>query len=236
VETSNPILECPNTDALLFRQKQLQAFLLDLERMHSALYIVTTMEYKLSLAFCLPYNPQYPLRVSISNDLKISMLRAICHYNIIGCDNFLKGYISKYWKDIKQHCTTASICQNWDARLIQSVLRLYQSLWFNRNTCLHGKSWKESKEKLRQRVINAVIKIYNHPPKLHSRFRKVLSVPLDRRLRATTTSLQQWLAKIEHQKKISESLFSHDSVTQMTLHQVWPGSSTPKTERDKCPP
>jgi hypothetical protein len=58
--------------------------------MQSAPYILTTLEYKLSLALYLPYNPQYPLRVSISNDLKNIVLRAICHQNIIGWDNFFK--------------------------------------------------------------------------------------------------------------------------------------------------
>jgi hypothetical protein len=70
-------------------------------------------------------------------------------------------------------CTTASICQNWDVRMVQNRLSLYQSLWMNRNTFLHGNSWKESKEKLHQQVVDAVIKIYNHPPKLHSRLRKI---------------------------------------------------------------
>jgi|NOAtaT_6_FD_contig_21_2130209_length_531_multi_3_in_0_out_0_2 ABC-type sulfate/molybdate transport systems ATPase subunit len=58
---------------------------------------------------------------------------------------------------------------------------------------------------------------------------------LEKRLRNTTTNLQQWLAKIEHQEKISESLFSHDSVTQMTLHQVWLSLSSPTADCDKFP-
>jgi hypothetical protein len=40
---------------------------------------------------------------------------------------------------------------------------------------------------LRERVIDAVKKIYDHPPKLH--FRKIRSGALDKRLRNTTTNL-----------------------------------------------
>jgi hypothetical protein len=54
-------------------------------------------------------------------------------------------------------CTTESLCQNWEIRMVQNALTLYQSIWTNRNTFLHGNSWKESKEKLRERVIDAVL-------------------------------------------------------------------------------
>jgi hypothetical protein len=102
----------------------------------------------------------------------------------------------------------AAMCQNWEMRLAQNALMLYKAIWTNRNSVLHGKSWKESKEKLQEWVIDAVTNIYKHPPKLHPRFKKIRSVPLEKRLRNNTASLQQWLARIAHQRKISDSLFS----------------------------
>jgi hypothetical protein len=69
-----------------------------------------------------------------------------------------------------------------------------------------------------------------------SRFRKIQSVALDKRLCNTTANLQQWLAKIDDQKKVSESLFSHNFATQLTLHQVWTSLPSPTVDSDKFPP
>jgi hypothetical protein len=109
-----------------FSTKAVTSFLLDMERMHIAPYILTTLEYKLSLVLCVPYDAKYHLREGISNDLKNIVLFAIRHQNVIGWDNFLKGYVSKYWREIQMECTMVSMCQNWDVRMVQNALTLYQ--------------------------------------------------------------------------------------------------------------
>ena len=58
-------------------------------------------------------------------------------------------------------CAMAAMCQNWEMRLVQNALMLCKAIWTNRYSVLHGKSWKESKEKLREWVIDAVTNIYN---------------------------------------------------------------------------
>jgi hypothetical protein len=67
-------------------------------------------------------------------------------------------------------CAMAAMCQNWEMRLVQNALMLYKAIWTNRYSVLHGKSWKESKEKLREWVIDAVTNIYN----IHQNYTRVL--------------------------------------------------------------
>jgi hypothetical protein len=129
VETNAHIRECSDNDATRFQQEQPQTFILALEHLHTAPFILTTFEYKLSIAYCLPYEPKNPFRENIPIDLK-DMLTAT----------------------------------------------------------------------------------------------------------RSTTSLQQWLARIAHLKKVSESLYAHGNATQLTLHQVLARLPNQNVECNKFPP
>jgi hypothetical protein len=38
--------------------------------------------------------------------------------------------------------------QKWDERLVEAVITLYQDIWTDRNTILHGTSCREAQQKL----------------------------------------------------------------------------------------
>jgi hypothetical protein len=90
--------------------------------------------------------------------------------------------------------------------------------------------------KLRERVITDVTNIYQSPPKLHSRSPKVLSIPLEVRLRRITSSLQQWMVQLDHQIKVSKKLNISDLDSQFTWHQAFSEHSNCGDERKKFPP
>jgi hypothetical protein len=97
----------------------------------------------------------------LSPEVKALFLSAVHHQNLFGWDMFLKGFTSSCWNDIQ--CIFAkdvATVQQWDTKLVACLLTLYRSLWDNRNTHIHGKTWQESKKKLRERVIEQVISLY----------------------------------------------------------------------------
>jgi trimethylamine:corrinoid methyltransferase-like protein len=69
----------------------------------------------------------------------------------------------------------------------------------------------KSKQKLWEWVVDNVTDIYESPLKLHPHFQKIHSTSLEICIRQSTTPLQQWIARIAHQVKASESLFAHAS-------------------------
>jgi hypothetical protein len=51
-----------------------------------------------------------------------------------------------------------------DVQLVSYALELYQGIWEDRNTFLHGKTRLEVKEKLRIRIHQQVRDMYKNPP------------------------------------------------------------------------
>ncbi len=150
---------------------------------------------------------------------------------------FLKGYTSTYWNEIQQgDQMMAATISHWDTSLVRLTLMLYKNLWADRNSFLHGSTRLDSKLKLREKVIADVTNINQSPPKLHSRFPKVLSIPLDVRLRRSPTSLQQWMVRVAHQIKVSKALSNTALDSQLTLHQVYSKHSNCGDEQKKFPP
>jgi hypothetical protein len=125
--------------------------------------------------------------------------------------------------------------QQWDTKLVACLLTLYRSLWDDRNTYIHGKTWQDSKKKLRERVIEQVISIHRSPPKLHPRFPRINSVPLGIHLRRSTALLQQWIERIAHQSKVSAALLDYDSSKQLTMHQFLAKVKHEDLIKDKFP-
>jgi hypothetical protein len=103
---------------------------------------------------------------------------------------------------------------------VHNLIQLYKSLWDDRNYFVHDHSCQDSKWKLCERVISIIESIYKSPSKLHSRFQKIHSIPLATQISRSTNSMQQWIAKITHQSKVSESLFAPENAKQLTLHQT----------------
>ena len=236
VKTEQHIRERPNKGAISFRQTQLKSFLIELERTYTAPYLIRIFEYKLSLCLNVPYHPTPDC--TTNTPLYYSrIITATRHQNLIGWDMFLKGFTFIYWHELQTaYPSPEANVQHWDFTLVRSLLKLYTSIWDDRNAHIHGFTKEEAQTKLRERVIKNVMDIYNFPPKLHTRFPKVDSVPLQIRLRQSTTSLQRWMVQLKHQAKVSESLFTHASSTQLTLHQAFKGKTNSGDERKKFPP
>jgi len=125
VETSEHLKECSDIDASHFRQEQLQSFLLALEPLHTAPFLITTFEYKLSLALCIPYDPKYQLRDSIPRESKRTLISVICHQNLVGWEMSMKGHTSKYWLELQLGYPMAEATfQNWDTILVRLLLEI----------------------------------------------------------------------------------------------------------------
>ncbi len=92
--------------------------------------------------------------------MKRKLTDAIKHQNIIGWENALRGYTSKYWMEAQrqdQHTMKDSKKKPpWNITLIRSIHNLHIKIWSDRNTHVHGTSIKENYQKLRQRTLEKV--------------------------------------------------------------------------------
>ncbi len=52
-------------------------------------------------------------------------------------------------------------------------------------------------------VTQQVANIYKNPPSLAKRYQAVMEMPLESRLRQSTQNLQNWIALIRHQQKVT---------------------------------
>jgi hypothetical protein len=98
------------------------------------------------------------------------------------------------------------------------VITLYQAIWAHRNSFLHGNSQRDAQQKLRQRILSTVEDIYNNPPILHRRFSRIKHIPLNERMKPSTTHLQRWLKHIEYQsvaEYMLSSLAHHKSLIEI---------------------
>jgi hypothetical protein len=153
-------------------------------------------------------------------------MKASRHQNLVGWDNFLRGYISIYWRECQilfyessSHRRLSS--ETWDTNLIKAIVTLYTSLWKDRNRVLHGSTRKEASILLRSRVLNQVRQLYKHPPQLAGQYSTVRSVPLEDRLKHSTTLLQRWLKRVHHQVYMSKFLKDNSSPCQPTTKQAF---------------
>jgi hypothetical protein len=126
------------------------------------------------------------------------LITAIRHQNLIGWDNFLRGFTSSYWDALhhKVHLNdpTPNLNSRWDMQLVAESITLSQHIWADRNSHIHGASQTESRQLLRERVMEQVRHIYKHPPRLYPRFKPINNIPLKLRLSRATTNLQCWHA------------------------------------------
>jgi hypothetical protein len=62
--------------------------------------MIVSYEYKLSNTLDIPFKAFFSNSSPIPQDMNIKLLQAIHHQNIIGWDNFLKGFTSSYWMEV----------------------------------------------------------------------------------------------------------------------------------------
>ncbi len=100
IETNLHVWTCQQPLAVTRRTLLLQNILSNLVQIQTPLYIIVTLEYKLSLILELLLHNKYILNNQIPQDTHQKLLSVIHHQNIIGWDNFLKGFTSNYWKGL----------------------------------------------------------------------------------------------------------------------------------------
>jgi hypothetical protein len=98
--------------------------------------------------------------------LPTTLKKATCHQNIIGWNNFLRGYISKLW--IISNSTTDNIkhATKWCDKLTPLMMQLHKKIWDGCNAHVPGKTAEEARIKAREAIINKVKLIYQKLPKL----------------------------------------------------------------------
>ena len=120
---------------------------------------------------------KYQVKYPPSHELNKILKDAIHHQNIIGWENFLRGYASSYW--VKAHLHDMPQINDtkkrgpWNTRLIRGILNVHKQIWDDRNAHVHGQTFKECQEKLRQRTIEIVRKIYRENPRLAPRYQSI---------------------------------------------------------------
>lgn len=150
-----------------------------------------------------------------------SQLSTVTHHqNIIGWDNFIRGYISKHWC-IPTRPTDTKSKPKWADKLISLTLQLHKKIWEGRNTHVHGKDNEEARRKAREAILAKVASIYKNPPRLATRYPSVLSTPLEQRKKRTTAQLHEWIHRLQHQIHISNILHSTLPPGQLTLQQAY---------------
>lgn len=91
-----------------------------------------TYEYKLSLLLNIPCNSTSNISTPIPNNVRMTLMNAIRHQNIIEWDNFLKGYTSIYWLEIfnESHSgdNVAHLTLDWDHRLVEECIQLSKAI------------------------------------------------------------------------------------------------------------
>ncbi len=146
---------------------------------------------------------------------------------------YLLKMVERSHKHRKQKVT---IPTQWAHGFLKCILDLLTNIWTNRNQTIHGKTIQESKTKARELTIQKIKVLYQHPPKLASRFPPINAVPLEIRIRRTNQQLKDWLTWIEHQKKVTSFLNAARPPGQLTIHQAFKNALDRHSDKAKYPP
>jgi hypothetical protein len=216
VETPSHVFKCQANQAIQQCLSHLTVFLTALNKLKTPVQIVATLQYKLSLLLDIPFEQTYFITMQSSTSHHYALIQAICHQNIIGWNNFMRGYISTYWAYYIsiQH---PNCIPNWDISLISHILTLTTAIWRDRNRVIHGDTKKAAAALLRERTIRQVYELHQNPPFLHRRYPKITSIPLSERLSRSTTYLQRWLDHVQHQKQITRHIQKTTPCAQTTI-------------------
>jgi hypothetical protein len=221
-EDAKHILICSDTQASSFRQKALYETLTSLLQHNTSIHILQAMEENLCHHLAVQTKSRY-IAPFIDRVTSRKVRTCVKHQNIIGWDNFMRGYISKHWNainDLSMSSTYGKKMQ-WSTTLIKVILELHAKIWTDRNQHLHGQTREEAKVKAREAIIKRVTELYNKPPRLAPRFQQITSTPLIIRLKKSTKQLQDWLHRVEHQQKTTRYLESRRPPGQLTIQQAF---------------
>jgi len=172
-----------------FHSTALREMLNGLPSLGTPVTAIIIFECKLSQWLCVPYMQSFHRHLPLTHTQDRILTQATRHQNIIGWDNFLRGYISHHWASAYHAITDPNIKTTktpWPQSAVSAALTLSFKIRSHRNTFVHGKT--------------------NNPPKLHSRYTPITFIPLASRLKSSTGTLKRWLSRIQHQLNVTSRL------------------------------
>jgi len=91
--------------------------------------------------------------------------------------------------------------------------------WVDRN--VFGNNKCEAKDLLRMRTVERVKYLYQNPPRLDRRYAAIRTIPLESRLKCSTTTLQRWIKRVEHCTFVTKFLRDNPAHRQLTIPQAY---------------
>jgi hypothetical protein len=214
---------CSDNVAIAERQDALASMLKKLQTFDAPNYILNAFEECLSEHLRCPASNSFCdiQEHQLSQQQQRTLKTATQHQNIIGWDNYLRGYVSIHWCNQTTEMKTRRSKVKWFDRLTDTALSLITTIWKKRNEMVHGKTILEQRQKAREAVLEKVRIIYRENPKLAPRYAAIYEVPLERRLKRSTNTLTTWIDRIHHQRKVSQILFSTLPPGQLTIAEAF---------------
>jgi len=210
-----------------------------LEKQGTPNIMLQTFNYMLSLTLNLPYDKVSSQWTHDFNSIPHVLLWAIKHQNLVGWDNFMKGFISIKWKDVHMQLSRESLQHSSterDTQLTGAAINLSRGIGEDRNKRLYGENRKDHLVYLRSVILEQVRLVYQYPPKLHKQYARIQKVSLEDRLSRSTIHLIHWLNRIKHQKTISERLFQTQVCSQQSIRHFLVPKSCNTIDCTKFPP
>jgi hypothetical protein len=139
-------------------------------------------------------------------------------------EQYLGGYTSNLWAALQCTASTQSSQKHkapCAAKLIQIILHVHSGTWGKRNEFVHRETIMESRKKARKAIEKQVQKLYKKPPRLASRYAPITVVSMEARLRRSTYQLTDWVARIQHQIKVTFILLHVCAPRQLTIRQAF---------------
>ena len=211
---------CPSPAAIEHRHLCLQLFLRNMSKIGTPAYLSATFKYKLMLTLNLPFSPSHSYENCESVEVRSTLLLAIHHQNVIGWDNFLCGFTSQYWMQLYNtsqiDSPPTSFDHQWDEKLINLTTSLLKDIWAGRNAHLHGTYWREAKQKFKERVQAEVQHLYLSSRPKGKGHLNTHSIPLEDLLQQSTSNLQRWMGRVDHQHHVSKYIHRGNTSRQLT--------------------
>jgi hypothetical protein len=165
-ESMDHILTCPHTEAQASRSLHIYKMLRELETSTTSVTLLSSLECHLTNSLDIPNKGIYKISEQPAPTQAL-LSKTTRHQNLIGWNEFMRGYISKYWTKLhhttKQESKIKRQCP-WNIKITRLVLDAHRGIWEDRNKHVYGKTIEESRERARQAIIKRVRQLYDNPP------------------------------------------------------------------------
>jgi hypothetical protein len=171
-----------------------------------------------------PHDKKYEIKHEPTNATTSTITKALNHQNLVGWQQALRGYISRFWIDAQTLNTTPKKPNKkqpkLEHKLIGTFINLHRKIWEERNHFIHGETIAEQRLKARERITLQVAAVYKNPPKLARRYQAITEIPIETRMKQSTQNLQNWIALIKHQQKVTTLMAAKRPPNQMSMQQA----------------